>query len=105
MSPILPRRIGPSSGCRDRVPRTGCEDTGSVPAPRWPCPPFCPGRVLVLPHDRAVDEVQRPVEPPLRGGPALEFGQDPVPDPRPLPAVEAAGNGLRGLVLGPPQLF
>ncbi len=54
--------------------------------------PFGTGGVLVRPDDGAVDEVQRPVQPAFGVGPPLQFGQDPIPHSRLLPAVEAAGT-------------
>ena len=50
--------------------------------------------MLVGADDGAVDEVERPVEPPFRIGLALQRGQDAIPDAGLLPAVEARRDGL-----------
>jgi hypothetical protein len=54
--------------------------------------------MLVGADNRAVDEVDPPIELAARIGLPLEGREDPVPDPRFLPAVEPAGDGPPGPV-------
>src|SRR5829696_1035771 len=56
--------------------------------------PLGSGGVLVGSNHGAIDEVETPVEPPLRVRLPLESSQDPVPDPCLLPAVEAGRDRL-----------
>jgi hypothetical protein len=49
-------------------------------------------------HDGAIDEMEVPVHPAGVVGLLLEGGQDAVPDARPAPAVEAAGDRLGAAV-------
>lgn len=51
-------------------------------------------RVLMGTDDRAVREMERPVQASVRVGLALHFRQDAVTDPGSLPAIEPTGNRL-----------
>jgi len=60
---------------------------------RGVCVP-CSGRVLVRPDDRAIHEVQAPVQTTLGVCLALQLGEDHFPNPSPSPPIEATGDGL-----------
>ena len=92
----MPLPLGQHDHHRLAAPLASEMDLRAVPAATaakclgLPGPPFGSRRVLVRPDDGAVDEVQRPVQPSLRVGLPLQRGQDAIPDPGLLPAVEAA---------------
>jgi hypothetical protein len=54
--------------------------------------------MLMRPDNGAVDEVAVPIQVSARIRLLLESSQDPIPDARFLPTVEATGNGLPGAV-------
>src|SRR5204862_6654168 len=71
-------------GCSRGLPRGG--------------PPLCPGRVLVRADHGAIDEVERPIEVAGRVLLLLDGGEEPVPNPRPLPPPEPAVHGGPGAI-------
>jgi hypothetical protein len=75
-----------------------CSHLGSGRGLQLPDPSFGSCRVLMHSDDRAVDEVQAPVQPSLRIGSSLQRRQDAVPNAHLLPAIEAARDGLPGAV-------